>query len=88
MREDAPLSTAFGKQLKLYFVALLFPPFALWPAFKYINQPTLGAKSIGGVATLFTAGAIILITYELMLFMDIFKEFAPITTTMMQLFGY
>ena len=58
--KDKPLSTSFFKQITIYAVSFLFPPFGLWPADKYLRQSDSKSKKIGLVAILLTAASILL----------------------------
>lgn len=57
--KEPPLSTSLGKQIGVYLLSILLPPFGLFHAIKYLSQPNPKAKIIGMVATILTIGSII-----------------------------
>ena len=84
---DRPLATSFGKQLSLYFVSLFFPPFGLWSAFRYLTQKGVGSTIIGLIATCLTIGALVAVTYEVLLLKDLMDQVLPLLNTFNQMSG-
>ena len=52
--KNPPVSTSILSQIKIYLVCILFPPFGLIPAIKYLLDKNKKAKIIGFVALLIT----------------------------------
>lgn len=52
--KSAPLSTSVGKQIGVYLLAVLVPPFGIIPGIKYLNQPDDKSKVVGLVTILLT----------------------------------
>ncbi len=52
--KDASLSTSVSKQIGIYAISLLFPPFGLIPAIRYLFQKEEKAKVVGMVALILT----------------------------------
>lgn len=85
---EKPLSTSFGRQLGVYVISFLFPPFGLGSAFNYLRQPRASAKVIGVIAILLTSASLMMISYQMM---EVFSMIAPLlnsASTMSQLSGY
>ncbi len=57
---EPPLSTTIGKQIGIYALSVLLPPFGLYPAFKYLRQENQKAKIIGVVAIVLTILSIVI----------------------------
>ncbi len=55
-----PLSTSVGKQVWLYAISFLLPPFGVWPSIKYIKEPNEKAKIIGVIGLILTVISIII----------------------------
>lgn len=52
--KPAPLPTTIAKQIEVYAISFLLPPFGLWPAVKYLKEKNQTAKVIGMVAIILT----------------------------------
>lgn len=57
---EPPLSTGISKQIGIYALSFLLPPLGLLPAFKYMKQSDLKAKTVGIIALLLTIISIVL----------------------------
>lgn len=57
--KEPPVSKTLLAQIGLYAVSILFPPFGLFPALKYLKQNDQTAKNIGIIAILLTVISII-----------------------------
>lgn len=71
------LSTSFWQQLKVYFVSFFLPPFGLWSAFRYLTQRGIGSKVAGVISTSLTVLAIVMVTYEVLTFSELFNLIIP-----------
>jgi len=58
-----PLSTSFFRQAGIYLFCVFFPPFGLWPAYKYFHEQSGNAKAIAAAATILTIASLIVTTY-------------------------
>ena len=52
--KEPPVSTSIGKQILIYSVSFLLPPFGLGWAFSYMKQGDTKAKIIGAIALALT----------------------------------
>lgn len=57
---EVPLSSSIGKQIMIYMLSFILPPFGLWPAFKYLRQKDTKLKLIGIIAIVLTFLSIII----------------------------
>src|SRR5260221_13485505 len=75
-----PLSTSIGKQISLYLVSVLLPPFGLWPAFKYLFQKDMKSKVVGSVAIILTGVSLAFAAYYTMAALNQVNQFiAPLS---------
>lgn len=51
---DKPPSLGIGRQLFVYTISLLAPPFGLWYAYKYLKQESSSSKIVGVVCIVLT----------------------------------
>ena len=58
--KEPPASTTILSQLGVYAISVLFPPFGIIPALKYLKQNDQAAKNIGIIAILLTFLSIII----------------------------
>jgi len=49
-----PLSTSIWRQIGVYLVSIIFPPFGIFPAINYFRQPSWKARTVGILCVLFT----------------------------------
>ncbi|MFH0864430.1 MAG: zinc ribbon domain-containing protein [Candidatus Gottesmanbacteria bacterium] len=68
------LSTSFLKQLSIYLISFLLPPFGLIPALKYLRQDESQAKWVGIIAIILTLISAIISIWLLQNFMDTFNK--------------
>lgn len=52
--KQPPLPTGILRQIYIYGLSVLLPPLGLWPAVKYLMQPSGKAKIIGLIAIILT----------------------------------
>ncbi|MFI5265711.1 MAG: zinc ribbon domain-containing protein [Candidatus Levyibacteriota bacterium] len=69
--KDPPLSTGIGKQISIYLIAILLPPFGLIPAVKYLKGGNQKAKMIGLTALVLT---IVTILVTILLTLQVVSE--------------
>jgi predicted nucleic acid-binding Zn ribbon protein len=53
--KEKPQSTTVLRQIYVYLLSILLPPFGLWPAVKYLKQKDGKSRIIGFVAVILTA---------------------------------
>lgn len=70
-----PLSTSFFRQMGIYLFSIFFPPLGLWPAYKYLHEPSQSAKVIALIAIILTVVSTIVTTYYTLIFMQSFEVF-------------
>lgn len=58
---ERPLSTSILRQIFIYLVSMLLPPYGIWYGIKYLNQNNNNAKAIGIVAIVLTLISLILV---------------------------
>src|SRR6266550_1376127 len=58
--KEPPVSTSIGKQILMYSVSFLLPPFGLGWAFSYMRQANPKAKVIGWIILLLTTISLVL----------------------------
>lgn len=51
---ERPLSTSILRQIFIYLVSMLLPPYGIWYGIKYLKQNNNNAKAIGIVAIVLT----------------------------------
>jgi len=87
--KDKPVSTSIGKQIVVYLISLLLPPFGLPWAIRYLRQQDQKSKTIGYVVIALTVISIIVNIWLAYAFIqqtsqqintDMNQEFAPIYT--------
>jgi hypothetical protein len=83
--KERPLSTSLWKQVGVYVMSILLPPFGLIPAIRYLSQPDTKSKMVGVVALLLTAVATFVTVYYTIVFVD---EFNRTLTQQLQGIGY
>ena len=52
--QDKPQAVSIARQVIVYAISLFLPPFGLWYAWKYYNQPDELSKKIGVAAAILT----------------------------------
>ena len=68
--KEPPVLTSIGKQISIYLISFLLPPFGLAPGIRYLMQPDQKAKIIGIVAILLTIVSIGLTIWFTMNFLN------------------
>ena len=58
-----PLSTSVWRQIGVYLISSLIPPFGIFPAFNYLRQSTWKARTVGIICLLLTVLSIVLMTW-------------------------
>jgi hypothetical protein len=81
--KEPPPSTSFAKQMSIYIFSVFFPPFGLWPAFRYLRQPEPKKKTIGVVAIVLT---IISLAWTVWFTLGFMKQFNQSFDQQMQLY--
>lgn len=71
--KNKPLATDLLKQLSIYLISFLLPPFGLWPAVKYLRQPDSKAKNIGLAALVITVISLVISIYISARFINVFN---------------
>jgi ABC-type glycerol-3-phosphate transport system permease component len=69
-----PLSTSFFKQLSIYLISFLLPPFGLIPAIKYLRQDESRSKQVGIIAVVITLVSLIISIWLLLNFINTFNQ--------------
>jgi hypothetical protein len=70
-----PLSTSIWRQIGVYLVSIIFPPFGIFPAINYFRQPSWKARTVGILCILFTILSVwVTIWYTNVLFKQINTE--------------
>lgn len=87
LKQKPPL-TSVGKQIGLYLISFLLPPFGLWPAFKYLKQPDSTSKRIGWIAITLTVLSIILSVWATVDFFQKANEMMGAQLNQYQNLGY
>ncbi|OGK11558.1 hypothetical protein A2954_01725 [Candidatus Roizmanbacteria bacterium RIFCSPLOWO2_01_FULL_37_12] len=71
---EKPLSTSLGKQLLIYSISFLLPPFGLGYAFKYLKQDGAKSKAVGVISIGLTILSILVIIISFKSFMDYYSK--------------
>lgn len=71
--KSPPLSTSIGRQIGVYLLAVLVPPFGLIPGIRYLNQPDDRSKIVGLVTILLTGFTFMACVYYGMVFWQYFN---------------
>lgn len=72
--KEPPVSTSIGKQILIYAVSFLLPPFGLGWAFAYMRQKNGKAKVIGWIALLLTIISIALTVWITVAFFNAYTK--------------
>jgi len=81
---QSPISLSFGKQIGVYALSVFCPPFGLFPAFRYLQQPTMKATVIGCIAMVLTSLSLIISTYFALSALAMFLPFLTSSSVFMQ----
>jgi hypothetical protein len=68
------LSPSLLKQISIYLISFLLPPFGLIPAIKYLKQGDPKSKQIGIIAIVLTLLSVIISFFILQSFMNSYNE--------------
>lgn len=63
---ERPLSTSILRQIFIYLISILLPPYGIWYGIKYLNQNDNNAKAIGIVAIVLTLISLIFLVITAM----------------------
>ncbi len=66
--KEKPPSTSVGRQIFIYLLSILIPPWGLYPASKYLKQDDPTSKSIGAFAlflTVISIGIAIMLAFQI-----------------------
>lgn len=69
-----PISVSVAKQIGVYLLSFLLPPFGLYPGFKYIRQGDYKTKIVGWVAIVLTIISIFISIYFFAGFMQKYSQ--------------
>jgi len=75
--KEKPLSISLFKQLSLYALSVLLPPFGLIPAIKYLRQEDSKAKQVGIIAVVLTLVSLIV---SIMLLFNLLNTYSQAIT--------
>jgi uncharacterized membrane protein YvbJ len=73
LKEEAPATTV-SRQLTVYLVSLLLPPFGLWYAWKYLKQSDSKSRKIAITAIILTVVALIFTFWTTKAFLDLMDQ--------------
>lgn len=82
------LSVGIWQQISIYLVSILFPPFGLIPALRYLTSFGTKAKIIGGIALILSILSIMLVTYGMMQLFAMIASFLGDASTITELSSY
>lgn len=77
-----PAETGVGRQILVYVISILLPPFGFWYAWKYLRQQDKKSKLIGWVAIVLTIVSIIANVWVMAGYLTQFKQSLGIIDTL------